>query len=331
MISINLKGEYRADPWDYVQPRTFPGWFLAKRDRGGCYGMAGENYFDCREKAEGRRTKLLREGRRTDIVVVEYAVDVWPLEGRLQFNYRSPKGTIDMESVYGQFEQFWRQETLHQADRVAWYGGEMLALMGTGKTALNVAEDRQIRDVNSLAVLSRERPSMLSTGWARQILQECRHSVHAELFYRAAEVGMKALVVAEVGMKALVVAESGSRTSTRTLGHNLRTVWAEVSEERRCEINRIFDLEYRQVLPASEASFDDLVKEYGAEPVKGGKPGVYNLLRYRGDDPKPLPDPNIARHLWKMASALQLHYMNEVAGFAVMLHGVLTGYRNTIH
>ena len=31
MISINLKGEYRADPWDYVHPRTF----LAKRDRGG--------------------------------------------------------------------------------------------------------------------------------------------------------------------------------------------------------------------------------------------------------------------------------------------------------
>ena len=321
MISINLKGEYRADPWDYVQPRTFPGWFLAKRDRGGCYGMAGENYFDCREKAAGRRPKLLREGRRTDIMVVEYAVDVWPLEGRLQFNYRSPEGTIDMESVHGQFEQFWRQETLHQADRVAWYGGEMLALMGTGSTALNVAEDRQIRDVNSFVVLSRARPSMHTTGWARQILQECRHSVHAELFYRAAE----------VGMKALVVAESGSRTLTHELGHNLRTVWAQVSEERRCEINRIFDLEYRQGLPASEASFDDLVEEYGAEPVKGGKPGVYNLLRYRGDDPKPLPDPNIARHLWKMASALQLHYMNEVAGFAVMLHGVLTGYRNTIH
>ena len=35
--------------------------------------------------------------------------------------------------------------------------------------------------------------------------------------------------------------------------------------------------------------------------------------------------------LWKMASALQLHYLDEVAGFAVMLHGVLTGYRNTIH
>jgi len=32
-----------------------------------------------------------------------------------------------------------------------------------------------------------------------------------------------------------------------------------------------------------------------------------------------------------MASALQLHYLDEVAGFAVMLHGVLTGYRNTIH
>ena len=54
-------------------------------------------------------------------------------------------------------------------------------------------------------------------------------------------------------------------------------------------------------------------------------------LCYRGDDPKPLPDPNIAHHLWKMASALQHHYGNEVAGFAVMLHGVLTGYRNTIH
>ncbi len=58
---------------------------------------------------------------------------------------------------------------------------------------------------------------------------------------------------------------------------------------------------------------------------------MYDLLRYRGDDPKPLPDPNIAHHLWKMASTLQLHYVSEVAGFAVMLHGVLTGNRKTIH
>ena len=58
---------------------------------------------------------------------------------------------------------------------------------------------------------------------------------------------------------------------------------------------------------------------------------MYDLLRYRGDDPKPLPDPNIARHLWKMASTLHIHYMKKVAGVAVMLHGVLTGYRNTIH
>ena len=313
MISINLKGEYRADPWDYVQPRTFPGWFLAKRDRGGCYGMAEEGYFDCRGKAEERRTKLLRDWPRTDIMVVEYAVDVRPLEGRLHFNYGVPADTIDMESVHEEFEEFWRQETLHQADRVAWYEGEMLALMGTGSTALNVAEDRQSRD--------RGRPSMHTTSWAQQILQECQHSVHAELFYRAAE----------MGMKALVVAESGSRTATRKLGHNLRKVWAAVSEERRCEINRIFDLEFRQAPPASEVGFDDLVEKYGAKHVKDGRYGVYDLLRYRGDDPKLLLDPNIARHLWKMASALQCHYMNEVAGFSIMLHGVLTGYRNTIH
>ena len=73
--------------------------------------MAEEDYFDCREKAEGRRKKLSRAWPRTDIMVVEYAVDVRPFEGRLQFNYRSPEGTIDMESVHEQFEQFWRQET----------------------------------------------------------------------------------------------------------------------------------------------------------------------------------------------------------------------------
>ena len=321
MISINLKSEYQADPLDYLQPRIYPGWFLAKRNQRGRYGMAEEDYFDCRKKAEERRTKLLRDSPRADIMVVEYAVDVRPLEDRLQFNYRSAPSGAPLESVHGQFEQFWKRETLHQADRIAWYGDEMLALMGTGGTALDVAEDRQIRDVNSLVVFSGGRLFMHSTVWTRQILQECRLSVHAELFYRAAE----------MGMKALVVAESGSRTSTRKLGHNLRKVWAAVSDERRCEINRIFDLEFRQAPPASEVGFDDLVEKYGAKHVKDGRYGVYDLLRYRGDDPKLLPDPNIAHHLWKMASTLQLHYVSKVVGFAVMLHGVLTDYRNTIH
>jgi hypothetical protein len=48
-------------------------------------------------------------------------------------------------------------------------------------------------------------------------------------------------------------------------------------------------------------------------------------------DPKPLPDSNIAHYLWSLASPLQLHHVSEVAGFAVMLHGVLAGNRNTIH
>ena len=49
MTSINLKDEYRADPWDYLQPQTFPGWFLAKRGRG---GMAEKAEFNTRAKAE---------------------------------------------------------------------------------------------------------------------------------------------------------------------------------------------------------------------------------------------------------------------------------------
>ena len=162
---------------------------------------------------------------------------------------------------------------------------------------------------------------MRATGWVPQIQQDCRLSVPAELFFRATE----------MGMKAVVVAECGGGAPTHELGHNLGTVWRAMSKDRQNDIDRIFDKEFRQVKPVTKAGFGELAEEYGAEHVKGGKDGVYDLLRYRGDDPKPLPDRNIARHLWKMASTLQLHYLDEVAGFAIMLHGVLTGYRDTIH
>lgn len=321
MISINLKGEYRADPWDYIQPRMFPGWFLVKRGRG---GMAENAEFNTREEAEKRRVELLEESPGADILVVEHAVVVTPCASRkadcIRFHYNVPKG-IDMQRARGQFEQFWRQDTRCQADRIAWYIGEVQALMGTAGTALDAAEDRQMRDGKSFVVYSGGQPSMHATDWVGQIQQDCRLSVHAELFHRAAE----------LGMKAVVVAECGGRVPTHELGHNLGTVWRAVSKDRQREINRIFDREYRQTHPASKASFGALAEAYGAEHVKGGKNGVYDLLRYRGDDPKPLSDPNIAHHLWKMASTLQLHYVSEVAGFTVMLHGVLTGYRNTIH
>ena len=322
MISINLKDEYRAAPWDYIQPRTFPGWFLAKRDRRGRCGMVEKAEFNTLEKAEKRRAVLLEESPGADILVVEHTVVVTPRASRkadrIRFNYNIPKD-IDMTRARGQFEQFWRQDTRCQADRIAWYCGEVQALMGTAGTALDAAEDRQIRDEKSFVVYSGGQPFMHATGWVRQIQQDCRLSVHAELFHRAVE----------MGMKAVVVAECGGGAPTHELGHNLGTVWRAMSKDRQNDIGRIFDKKFRQAPPASKAGFGELAEEYG----RGGRygNGVYDLLRYRGDDPKPLPDQNIAHHLWKMASTLQLHYVSEVAGFAVMLYGVLTGYRNTIH
>lgn len=59
MISINLKGEYRADPWDYVQPRTFPGWFLAKRDRGGWLRHGGRGLLRLQGESGGATQKAV--------------------------------------------------------------------------------------------------------------------------------------------------------------------------------------------------------------------------------------------------------------------------------
>ena len=134
---------------------------------------------------------------------------------------------------------------------MTWYVGEVQALMGTAGTALDAGEDKQIRDGKSFVVYSEGQPSMHATGWVRQIQQDCRRSVHAELFHRAAE----------LGMKTVVVAECGGRVPTHELGHNLGTVWRTVSKDRQSEINRIFDREYRQIHPASSASFGELAEE----------------------------------------------------------------------
>ena len=310
--------EYTPKAEDYVRPKAYQGWFLTERDRRGRISYLAESaYFEDKAQAKVQRDELrAHSGRTRDLSVVECCVIISisePKNKRIRFEYK-PTGATWMRAQ-SQFEQFWREDTLQRTESILWYAGEFVAMMHSGGVALDATEEKSLRDRHVIPIVrDGGRVEIRPSGLIRQIQQDCRDSVQAHLFHQAVEVGMKVLLAAD------------RIDDLRKGGHKLGDVWQGVSERRRLAVNRIFDKELKDVPPAS-ASFDALVAQYSK-----GKKGVTGSLRYLGEGRRsPLPDRDIVRHLWKMASALLLYYLCDLAEPAIAAYGVLTDFRDTIH
>ncbi len=255
--------EYLPKVENYVRSRTYTRWFLTEQDRRGRINLAERKHFKTLARAETRRDEL-RDGEGRDLAVVECRVVMSITEvknKRIRFEYK-PTGAA-RKRTESQFEQFWREDTLRRAESILWYGGEFTAMMFAGRAIFEDAETKLLQDRHVIPIIrDGSRVEIHAPGLVRQLQQDCRLRVTAHLFHQAVEVGMKVLLAAD-GIDDLW-----------KLGHRLEDVWAAVDECHKLEVNRIFNKELKDDLPASE-SFDALVAQYS----KGSK-GVTGSLRY---------------------------------------------------